>query len=108
MIGRRDNFITVSNPVESYDDVGDLVVTTTTGFTFWGNIKDKPTSDDISSGKRRDVRMIEIEVDSRDIEDLTINHTLTYDGSTNSFQVVDFYDSKGTRFTNTIIAQSIN
>lgn len=108
MIGRRDNYITVTNPVESYNDVGDLIITASASFSFYGNVKDKPTSKDIASGKIRDVREITIEVDSRDISDLTINHTLTYDGTTDSFQVVDFYDGKGTRYTQTIVAQYIN
>lgn len=116
-IGRRDNYITATARTatggDAYeqdptsDNFGRLVsggaVTT---IQFWGDITDVRSNPDVGGGKRRDVRQIRIKCDSRDVADLTIDFTLTYDGSTDSFQVIDKFDSEF-RFTTMVIAEYI-
>lgn len=76
-----------------------------TTFQFWGDIKETPMPKDIViGGKRHYVRTIMIEADSRSTSSLTIDDTLTFDGNTSKWQVIDVYESEFTR-TNTIIAQ---
>ena len=105
-IGRRDDYITATLPTQSYDEDGRLVTSGSTTIEFWGNIDDVKSDLTVGGGKRRDARMIKIEVDSRDVEDLTIDYTLTYGGSSDRFQVVDIFDSDF-RFTSMVIAQYI-
>lgn len=110
-IGKRDNYITATGTVSSgasaYDEDGRLV---TSGarevISFWGDIDDvkSNTIDDPINPGRRNTRRIKITVDSRDVANITTDFTLTYDGSTDVFSVVDIYDSDF-RFTTMLIAE---
>ena len=113
-IGDRDDYITCLSPTASganaYDEDGKITTSgTRTRIEFWGNINDLgsiPVLDPIGPG-RRNTRQIEIIADSRDVENLTIDYTLTYVGSTDVFQIVDMYDTEF-RFTTTIIAEQVD
>lgn len=114
-IGRRDDFITATftrnytSSRDAYDDDGKLKAVTqteTTTITFFGKITDMKSPLSEGGGKRRRIRELKIECDSRDVANLTNDYTLTYDGSTDIFQVVDVYDSEF-RFTAEVIAQYI-
>ncbi len=111
MVRDRDNYITASIPTETYNEDGDLVVTGSTQINFWGKVmdnKDDKNDFDPLGGRRRNKVSILIEADSRDIADLTIDHYITYDNSTNRYQVVDIYDPSGRRFAKMIKAEYIN
>lgn len=114
-IGKRDDFITATftrnyaNPVDAYDDDGKLKAVgqpQTTTIEFWGKVYDLRSNTQEGGGKRRDTKQKRIECDSRDIEELTIDFTLSIAGRDERFQVVDIYD-KEFRFTSEIIAEYI-
>lgn len=112
-IGDRDEFITAestrSSGVTAYDSDGRLVSTgDRETITFYGNIMDKksnPVINPLNPG-RRDTRRIEITADSRDVENITTDFTLTYAGSTDVFQVIDKFDVEF-RFTTMLIAEQV-
>lgn len=104
-IGSRDDFITASLPSITYNDDGEEVVGITSTITFWGHITDNKSNLRVD-GKRRDTREIKIMCDSRDVSNITIDHTLTIAGRNEVYQVVDVYDSTF-RFTSEVIAQNI-
>ena len=92
----RDNWITVSIPA-SGRDAYELGRKKTTGFTtheFPGMVIDKrDTSGDLRyiEGKRLESRQIEIHCDYYDAEDVSESNTLTYDGGTDTFEVMDIF-----------------
>ena len=103
-IGRRDDYIIASLPTTSYDSDGKLVTTGSTTIEFWADVADMPSKLSEGGGKRRDARLIKLTADSRDVEDITLDHTITIQGSDDVFQVADFYDSNF-RFTTELICQ---
>lgn len=114
-IGRRDDYITATftrnyaSSNDAYDDDGKLKAVTqteTTTITFFGKITDMKSDTNVGGGKRRNRRKLMIECDSRDVANLTVDYTLTYDGSSDVFQVSDIYDSEF-RFTTEVIAEHI-
>lgn len=69
-----------------------------TTFSFYGDIKErKGTGDYVQSGKRHFVRAIEITADSRSVARLNIDDTLTFDNNTDTWQVIDIFESVFTR-----------
>ena len=110
-LGRRDDYIVAETNAntgkDAFDSDGKIIVGgAKRTVEFWGDIADLRSNPDVGGGKRRNVRMIIITCDSRDVEDLTIDFTLTYGGSTDRFQVKDIHDSKF-RFTSEVIAEYV-
>ena len=109
-IGRRDDYITCSNRsaqgAAAYDDDGRLIPLSQnlTTIEFWGDIADVRSNPDVLAGGRKNVRQIIITCDSRDVDNLTIDFTLTFAGSDKIYQIKDIYDSNF-RFTKEIIAE---
>lgn len=113
-IGSRDEFITAISPLASgtaaYDDDGRLVTSgTRTEITFWASLDDMKSdtlTNPLNPG-RRDTRLIKLMCDSRDVDSVDIDYTLTRGGGTDVFQVVDKYDTDF-KFTTAIIAQYVS
>ena len=103
-IGRRDDYVIASLPTTSYDGDGKLVTTGSTTIEFWADVADMKSSPRDGGGKRRDAKLIKLTADSRDVKDITIDYTVTIQGSDDVFQVVDSYDSNF-RFTTELICQ---
>lgn len=115
MFSGRDDYITATftrnytSPTDAYDDDGRLRPVTqaeTTTINFYAKVYDVKSATEVGGGKRRDTKMKRLECDTRDIENLTIDFTLTIDGRDEVFQVVDIYD-KEFRFTSEVIARYI-
>lgn len=112
-IGDRDDFITVTSTANigaaAYDNDGRLISSgTRETYSFWGNIEDEksnPVSNPLNPG-RRDTRRIKITADSRDVDNVTVDFTLTYDGSTDVFQVIDRFDHQF-RFSTMLVAEQV-
>lgn len=115
----RDDFITATftrsytNPRDAYNQgpTGDgrlkaVTAEQTTTIEFAGMITDMKSETQVGGGKRRGTRMISIMCDARVVEDLTEDFTLTYEGSTDVFQVEDIFDTEF-RFTSEVIARYI-
>ena len=103
-VGRRDDCVIASLPTTSYDEDGKLVTTGSTTIEFWAEVSDMKSKLLEGGGKRRDARLIKLTADSRDVEDITLDHTITIQGSDDVFQVADFYQSQF-RFTTELVCQ---
>ena len=62
-------------------------------FNFWGNISETKSNRLVEEGRRYDVRTIKVIARSGDVEDLTIDHTLTFEGEDNTYLVTDIYEA---------------
>ena len=109
-VRKRDTRVTVRQQTDigraAYEN-GRLKTTGFSTFQFWGDVTDMMDNQgDIrfAEFKRLDSRVISISADSRSITNLTIGDTLTLDNSTDTFEVIDIYDSTF-RYTSTIIAK---
>ena len=108
MIGQRDNYVVATLGIERRDehDTVTIVPDTSTQIEFWAEVKDDKSNRIDDAGKRRDVLMVELTCDSRDTDGITISHSLSIDGQSQRYQVVDFYQSDF-KYQKTIIAKAI-
>lgn len=106
---KRDTRVTVSQGTagrEAYEN-GRIKTTGFTSFEFWGDVTDmKDEQRDIkyAEAKRLDSRVIMISADSRSVTNVNIADTLTLDNATDTFEVIDKYDSTF-RYTSVIVAK---
>ena len=110
-LGKKDSFVTatLTTSVNSEDEFGNRTSTTdpTATLTFWAKVRDKKSDRLVDDGKRRNRRLKELMVDTRDIEDLTIDHKLTIDDRTQRYIVTDIYEHEF-KFQSTVIIENID
>ena len=109
-VRKRDTRVTVRQQSDigraAYEN-GRLKTTGFTTFQFWGDVTDiKDAERDIKYAdvKRLSSRVIHVDADSRSVANVNISDTLTLDNSTDTFEVIDKFDSTF-RYTSTIIAK---
>ena len=107
--GKRDNYVTATIGTLSEDPFGNVTQTVSSDdtITFWAGVKDMKSARTLEEGKRYDNTMKTLTCDSRDIEDLTIDHRIMIDNRTTTFSIVDIHDSDF-KFEAMIIIKSQN
>ena len=110
-IGRRDDVIAITSRNETgasaYNDDGFLIApteATTTTIEVWGNVEELESRFEVIGNKRHRIRVLKIEVDAIDVENVSIQDTLQVVGETDTYAIVDLYESEF-RFTTEIIAE---
>lgn len=100
----RDTRIIVTTPTTAYDSDGKIISGNTETIEFWGKVLDSNDVGKISAFKRLDSDSIAIEADSRTIEGVGIEGTLTTDRDDKTYEIISTFDSEW-KFTSMIICK---
>ena len=94
--GKRDNFVTATIGTLAEDAFGNVTQTNSSDdtITFWAGVMDQKSARSFEEGKRYDNTMKTLSCDSRDVEDLTIDHRIQVDNRATTFSIIDIYDSE--------------
>lgn len=110
-LGKKDNYATFTrtNTENNEDEFGNRTSAIVAGDTieFWCDVKDQKSNRVVDDGKRRNKRVLELMADSRDVDNLTIDHKGTIDGGATRYVVVDMFEHEF-KFQSTIIIENID
>ena len=91
---RLSEYFTASGGGTSTEDAFGSINVSPVTFNFWGNVSENKSNRIVQEGRRYDVRSIKVIARADDIEDLTIDHTLTFEGESNTYVVTDIYEAE--------------
>ncbi len=90
----RDNYITITRPVVSEDPYGEVTVSSEpTIATAWAKVEELKSRSELEEGKKRITRNYMLTADSRDVEMIDLDDTISIAGRDIDLQINDFYDA---------------
>ncbi len=106
-LGSKDNYAVFTLNTLSEDEFGTASSQVASTIEFWCAVKDARSNRIVDDGKRRNKTTYELMCDSRDVEELTVNHKGTIDGLPQRYVVTDMYEDDF-KFHATVIVKSID